>query len=353
MQKSLREISLPITEEEYRADGCMHYSTLAKFARCGFHGLSTLFDRIETPSLTNGSAVDSIITGGQSEFEERFMVAEIPSLSDNMLKIVKHLFDNCKENFDSIDKIPVETRVAVWDMFDGRKWQPKTKADKIVEEGSEYYKLLFIAEGKTILSTEAYNTVLAQVEALKESDATNWYFRDDMPADASGIPFDGIERLYQLKFRTSKDGIDYSCMMDLVVVDHNAKIIYPVDLKTSSHYEDEFFKSFIDWDYQIQARSYSRSLRDTIMKDEYFKDFTIADYRFIVVNKKTLTPLVWLFRDTHTTGTLTYGANGQYVLRDPYDIAKELKDYLDNPTRVQQGINLTADNDIINWLNKV
>ena len=29
--KSLKEISLPITEAEYRADGAMHYSTLASF----------------------------------------------------------------------------------------------------------------------------------------------------------------------------------------------------------------------------------------------------------------------------------------------------------------------------------
>ena len=345
MQKSLREISLPITEEEYRADGCMHYSTLAKYERCGFHSLASLQDKIETPSLTNGSAVDSLITGGQEEFDERFMVAELPKLTDTMLRIVKNLFDCYKDTYNSIDKIPIEILASVWDTFDSRNWQAQTKAKKIIEEGAEYYKLLYISGDKIILSTETYNEVIAQVRALKESESTRWYFQSD-------TPFDEVERLYQLKFKTVREGIAYSCMMDLAVADHEKKIVYPIDLKTSSHFEDEFYKSFIDWDYQIQARSYWRTLRDTMDKDPYFKDFELDDYRFIVVNKKTLTPLVWKFDDTKKYGTLVYGPNKEYILRDPYEIAKELDMYLKINSKVPIGINLTSDNNIITWLNK-
>lgn len=39
-------------------------------------------------------------------------------------------------------------------------------------------------------------------------------------------------------------------------------------------------------------------------KDEYFKDFKLLDYDFIVVNRKTLTPLVWACPFTQSTGTL-------------------------------------------------
>jgi hypothetical protein len=38
--------------------------------------------------------------------------------------------------------------------------------------------------------------------------------------------------------------------------------------------------------------------------DDYFKDFDLLEYRFIVVNKETLTPLVWEFPLTKTYGTL-------------------------------------------------
>ena len=77
-RKSLYSISWRVDEPTYRADPALSYSTLAKYERSGFNDLEHLFDKLETPSLTFGSAVDSIITGGQEEFDERCMVAEFP-----------------------------------------------------------------------------------------------------------------------------------------------------------------------------------------------------------------------------------------------------------------------------------
>ena len=74
--RSLKDISWNISEEDYRKDPALSYSTLARFNREGFNNLNKLFDKIETPSLTFGSAVDSIITGGMEEFNERFIVAD-------------------------------------------------------------------------------------------------------------------------------------------------------------------------------------------------------------------------------------------------------------------------------------
>ena len=91
IKKKLSDISLNITEEEYRRDSALSYSTLARYEREGFNNLDKLFDRLETPSLTFGSAVDSLITGGQKEFDERFMVAEFPSTPDSITKMVKSL----------------------------------------------------------------------------------------------------------------------------------------------------------------------------------------------------------------------------------------------------------------------
>ena len=59
--------------------------------------------------------------------------------------------------------------------------------------------------------------------------------------------------------------------------------------------------------YMIQARLYWRLLRATMDEDDYFKDFKLEDYRFIVVNKESLTPLVWEFEDTAKMGALYYG----------------------------------------------
>ena len=100
--KSLYDISWQVSEKEYRADPALSYSTLARYEREGFNNLDKLFDRLETPSLTFGSAVDSIITGGQEEFDERFMVAEFPPTPDSITKMVKSLFSQYGDSYRSL-----------------------------------------------------------------------------------------------------------------------------------------------------------------------------------------------------------------------------------------------------------
>lgn len=346
-RKSLRSISWDVSEETYRADPALSYSTLARYEREGFNNLDKLFDRLETPSLTFGSAVDSIITGGQEEFDERFMVAEFPSTPDSITKMVKSLFSQYGDSYRSLITIPddaiiKETEYQSYQM----NWKPETRAKVIKEKGADYYNLLFIAGSKTILDTQTYQDVCNAVKALKESEATKVYFATDNP-------FDDIERFYQLKFKASLVGINYRCMMDLALVDHKKKVIIPCDLKTSSHYEWDFYKSFNEWRYDIQARLYWRILRHNMDKDDYFKDFTLTDYHFIVVNKKSLTPLVWEFPYTTTQGDITIGKNNQITWRDPYKIGNELNYYLTIAPPVPIGISESTTNDIRLWCNKL
>lgn len=346
--KTLFDISDKITEEEYRNDGKIHYSTLATYERSGFGGIATLFDKKESPSLTLGSCVDSIITGSMDEFNERFIVAEFPEVPDSIIPIVKALFNEFSITHDTLEKIPTEEIIEFASRFNYQNnWKPETRAKVIVEKGSEYYKLMHIAGDKTIISNATYSDVLATVDALKNSLATKWYFEENNPFDES------IQRFYQLKFHSTFNGIDYSCMMDEVIVDNIKKIIYPIDLKTSSHTEYDFYKSFIDWSYAIQAREYARILKDNCERDDFFKDYKIMPYRFIVANKRTLNPLVWEFKDTFKYGTLYYGRNKQIECRDPFEIAAELKYYIEQRSIVPIGVNLSGENDIIEWLNKM
>lgn len=347
-QKSLREISWQVPEETYREDPSLSYSTLATYERAGFNGLESLYDRKETVALTFGSAVDAIITGGEEEFNSRFLVAELPALSDKAVKIVKELFaDNhiVSRTFDDISEVKVLDAINKYEYWSNCK--SETKLKKLKEEGvSEYYDMLHLSENKMLISSEMYADILASVRALKESEATKEFFAADNPFN------DSIEHLYQLKFKATLDGINYRCMSDLLLVDYDHKIIYPVDLKTSSHTEWDFFKSFIQWDYQIQARLYWRIIRDNLDRDPYFKDFVLDNYRFIVVNKTTLTPLVWLFPQTQVVGTIVVNNDRPIKLRDPEVIGKELSYYLDNKPQVPVGIKLSGDNDITEWLQK-
>lgn len=346
--KSLRDISWQVSEKGYRADPALSYSTLARYEREGFNNLDKLFDRIETPSLTFGSAVDSIITGGQEEFDERFIVAEFPSMPDSIVKIIKSLYKQYAGTYRSLLNIPDSSIIReTEDQNYQMNWKPETRAKVIKEKGTDYYNLLFVAGDRCIIDTQTYQDVVNAVRVLKESSSTKLYFADDNPFEPD------IERLYQLKFKGEFDGITYRNMADLIIVNHKEKWVKPVDLKTSSHTEWDFYKSFVDWRYDIQARLYWAIIRQNMDKDEYFKDFKLLDYDFIVVNKRTLTPLVWNCPFTQAQGTLRFGNNSQIEMRSPFEIGKELNSYLTSRPKVPMGINETGTNNLKDWLNKL
>lgn len=350
-RKSLRSISWDVSEETYRADPALSYSILARYEREGFNNLDKLFDRLETPSLVFGSAVDAIITGGQEEFDERFMVAEFPSTPDSIIKMVKSLFSQYGDSYRSLITIPddaiiKETEYQSYQM----NWKPETRAKVIKEKGTDYYNLLFIVGSKTILDTQTYQDVCNAVRALKESKSTQFYFAENNPFEPD------IERFYQLKFKACLEGIEYRCMFDELVIFHDTKEIQPLDLKTSCKKLDRewnFPSHYIEWSYEIQNRLYVRILQDVISKDEYFKDFKILPYKDIIIFRGSDTPLVWDIPFTFERGTLYFGKNKQIEMRDPEEIGKELSYYLSSRPKVPNGISETGENDLRYWLNKL
>ena len=342
--KDLKRISWVCSEEEYRADSSYSYSTLAKYNREGFNKLDTLFDKVESPSLTFGSAVDSIITGGEEEFNERFFVADFPEIQDSQRKIVDTLYKDFGNTYQYLLEIPDSTIINYTEQLKFQlNWKPETRVKVLRNNCSYYYNLLLVSEGKTVLDNNTYTDVLDCVDALKDSDATKWYFAKDNP-------FDGINRYYQLKFKGEWEGIPLRCMADLIIVDHKNKVIIPCDLKTSSKKEWEFYKSFIEWNYWIQAQLYWYIIRQNLDKDEVYKDYKLLDYRFIVISRNSEMPLVWIYPDTQVITDCTYGSKGQYVCRNWRTIVKELHYYLTHSPEYPIGV--TEINDIKSWLNQ-
>ena len=336
--KELKDISLPISEPEYRQRPELSYSTLSTYESLGYNGLEHLFDRKETPSLTFGSAVDVLTTDGMEAFNEHFTIMDINVTEGGM--------DTCRQlismnlPFDTFEEIPediVSTAAKVVGFWQADKWD-KIRYKKVLETGnvSEYYKSLRNTE-KTVIDSITYQDALACVQALKESPATRGYFADD-------DPFTSIRRYYQLKFAANLDGVGYRGMMDLIVVDYENKIIYPCDLKTMSLNEWDFESNFVKFHYFIQGRLYWRLLRANLDNDEYFKDFKLENFKFIVVNRKSLTPLVWEFPLTKEYGTLIDERGNEY--RDPFEIGKELQGYLDCKPPVPNGISIDGVNEI-------
>ena len=338
IEKELSSIALNITEPQYRTMPELSYSTLSTYEKGGFDSLDHLFDKIESPSLTFGSVVDTIITGGEDEFKANFVVLDI-ALSDGGISIAEKLKE-MQLPYPTFDDIPIyiisqaAKDVGFWkaDKWDSRRYAEVLKTGNI----ADYYNVI-VCNDRTIINKTTYQEALACIRALHESPATSPYFADN-------DVFSPVKRYYQLKFKAVLDGVGFRCMADLLVVNYEKKIIYPVDLKTSGKSEWRFEDSFLQWNYMIQARLYWRIIRDNLDRDPYFKDFKLMPYRFIVVNKNTLVPLIWEFPLTESIGTLIDDKGNEY--RDPVVIGKELRGYLDLRPRVPSEITYTGINTI-------
>lgn len=344
IEKSLKSISWLVEEEEYRADPAYSYSTIAKFDREGFDKLDTLFDKVESPSLLFGSCVDTLLTDGQKAFDERFMVADFTAVSDAIRKIVDEAFNLFSTEYNTLSAIPDNKLSALVDTFEFQKnWKLETRVKKVIADGSDYYSLLYVAGTKQIITSELYQDVVNCVDILRNSASTRWYFQKDNPFASD------VERLYQLKFKGEYEGIPLRIMADLIIVDHENKVIIPCDLKTSYKEEWNFWKSFIEWRYYIQANLYAEIIRQNIEKDEYFKDFKILDYRFIVICNRTRVPLVWEWPYTKTETDFSINST---VFTNWRNTVKRLDYYLKSKPSVPEGIKLLDTNNIAHFILK-
>lgn len=342
--KSLQEIAWPVDEPTYRADPALSYSNISHYEKGGrFNAIPTLFDKLDTPSLVFGSMVDTLMTGTQEEFDKLFIVVDNPGLSDNLKEITMRLYAlyEGKTAFEQIpDHILAATGKECGYYADDKYLATRVK--KIKESCKTYYNVLCIAKDKKVVSQEDIQDARLCVQALKTNERTAFYFADNDPFNQN------VQRFYQLKFKQTVDGMDYRCMADLIIVNHEKKLVQPCDLKTSSTNEWEFPRAFQQWRYDIQARLYWRLIRLTMDQDEYFKDFKLLPFKFIVVNRRNFKPMVWDFAQTEALGQIEFETPTGYkvIWRDPYVIAKEVREYLDkNPE-----IPFDHDRNIVHWL---
>lgn len=336
--KELKDISWQVPESTYRADPALSYSTLARFEREGFNRLDHLYDKISSQSLLEGSMVDCLITGSIDEFNELYCIADMPSIGDKEQQVADALFAVYGTTCECFSYIPSDAVLAAINEAEWQKnWRDETRVRVLSERIAMYYNIKVQAAGKTVVDRKTYDRVIAMVQALKTSPATQGYFADNDELSP-------VRRYYQLKFKARFKDVNYRCMADLIIVDYEEKKITPIDLKTSGSHEWDFQHSFENWCYMIQARLYWRTIKANMMKDPYFKDFTLENYRFIVVNKESLTPLVWEFPLTQSMGTLVDKEGKEF--RDPFDIGCELQGYLNFKPRVPNGIDIDGVNTI-------
>lgn len=293
---TLKEASLNLTEQEYRDLPELSYSALSRYDRDGYECLDTLFDPISSQSLTFGSLVDCLVTQ-PDEFPNQYLVGEIPVLSETMQAVAGYLLG--EYNATTMIGITDEEIVSVADVLNiYPTYKNPTRVTKIREACTGYYNLMKQGEGKVVVaSSVAYDATKAATTLMNDPITSQFLQPNEF--------FGNYDIFFQLQFKgVSPEGVPFKGMLDVVKVDHEKKIIYPCDLKTTKSiytFEDSFYK----YRYYLQAAMYTYLLKQVIKeKCPELQDYTIAPYRFICIDRKVFRPIIFIWNPENYEGTI-------------------------------------------------
>lgn len=288
MRRPLSDFALNLSEQEYRKYKAISYSTIKSYLTRGPNSLISAPIE-ETESMAFGKLEDTLLTK-RSSLDELYFIANIPSVSPKVLEVFK-LAE--KENIDlnNINDTNLNTLLILAEYYNNYKLE--TKINKFKEDSSELLGIKTKAGNKTVVTTDDF------------MDAENLY-KSITTAPFADIYFpelgDDIEVFHQIQFATFFNEIQVKCMFDKIIVDHTKKHIIPIDFKVTSDLEIDFIRSVYKYKYYIQAELYRYILSNILDEDEYYADFTVSPFTFIVGNKITLCPLAWEYpiEATHT-----------------------------------------------------
>lgn len=241
-----------------------------------------------------GTMVDIMLTGTKQEFDEKFIkVSGDVYPSESIAKIVQGVFDEVVSNQgEDIDFFPLDAysdkilqHCKYQDYYNNLK--DETRINKIVNAGSDYFEILQNCLGKTIVNDLEYAKAVNCVMALKADDYTKKY------SDRNYIKHNKEDLEYQDKVVITFEykNLNFKGELDRVVLDHDKKLIIPIDFKTTSKNIYGFKYEFWKYRYDFQAAVYHYGLRQQDYIKELFKvGYNISNFLYIVVEKELNNP---------------------------------------------------------------
>lgn len=324
-----------MSEPEYRKLPHISYSKLSSLDKSP---LSLKGNNIKmTDPLIYGSAVDVLIFDGREEFDKKFTTITCSKPQYKLLTLIESLFEETKNSLKLGEEInnDINTyekrllKLARIIKFGGENWGDEAIL-RNAKKGAEYFKALVetYKEKKLILSPQQYEYIINSVNTLKTHPFTKKYFDEKQ---------EGIDIYFQFPIVWSyqEKDIEVHCksLLDILIIDHNQKLIKPVDLKTSGKSIYSFPSSFIEWKYYLQASFYTDAVKYLKEQYEQIKDYEVDLFKFVVISSKNpIKPLVFQI-DYYTYIAGKYGgilSKEHNYCKGYLRLVKELKWHIDN-----------------------
>lgn len=341
--KTLNDISLKITEEEYHNLPYASHSKLHRFVEEGFSYIDKLKSNVHetTSSLTFGSLVDILVTEPH-EFKNKVFVSDVKGVGEKLKAVIDGIYEIAKredliktslsfimaECYSECDRLA--NSIGYYNNMTSSK-----RSDKIIADGSEYYNSLWMSEGKMIVTRETLEQARECVKALFTEPVSSTILFKDVP---------NVDRYFQLKFLGLLHGVKYTFMPDVVLVNHKSKTVKIYDLKTTSLPEYEFYKNYIKYGYWLQQDTYTKALREIIGQDEDLDchGYDVVWGGFVVINRFRKHPFVCNVKIEK------FFANTRF--NDDYtDSLRQLDMYLSSNRVLPNGMDYLKNNDITDY----
>lgn len=311
-----------MTEQEYRALEIDSYSSLKVFIedRKKYYKKFVLKEPVkdeDTPSTIFGTLVDCL-QFKPDEFEDRFNIAVAQVPTGQYGKFIDELMN---VTIRSMDEDGVITRDLEEMMEDAYRAVKFDRAGNIVDfkrDSFEVVKTKFFGTDLEVRYRElreSYGKHVVEVKEVEDASAivnelkTNQFTKHIMALDQS----DRFRIHDQLPIIGDIENFPFKCLVDRLIVDHEKREIFVLDLKTAWDNEGEFLNNYFKYKYYIQGSVYY-TLVIAWAVAEGLGSYRIMPPKFIVADSSNYkAPLIYeMSEETYHQGMMGFTLKGKY-----------------------------------------
>lgn len=222
----------------------------------------------------------------ENRFDEQFALLEGTKSSAQVFDLVDILFDiteaSLNEKGEITSSFTTRFEAAVAKIQSGKtpKYKGKT-IEKVLEDfeanGKEYFQKRLDNIGKSIVDASLVEKAKVVANGLLKDEFTAEIFEESEDESLEKLTKFPIEWIY-----TTKSGKKIPCKseIDILHIDHDKKIIYPKDLKTT--FDNESFEySYIKNSYYLQAAFYTLAVKYW-QNENSLNEYRVEAMEFIV-----------------------------------------------------------------------
>ena len=289
---AIQDHNLKLTEQQYRDLELPSYSMLAAIDK---QGVDVVGGVKQSFNLKFGSLVDMMCFEPHRVDDTFYQGVSAKPPTTNVKNICDLILDNLKGNVGQQTEVvtglgrrkqmKISGKLSDYGqdilMNAGKLKVYKTYSEEktietVVNAGSEYFKDKISSRGKNLIKPEMWRHAAHTAATLISHPFTAKYF-------ATGIA--GVEIIYQYKFDTIVDDKRCKGMLDCLIINHKAKLIFPVDLKTGESACKDFPMLYTSHRYYIQGALYREALKTIVDNDFELMGYVVKPFEFVYISK--------------------------------------------------------------------